>query len=133
VVLEVLVSRTTEEIANIILTYKQMYGYELEKMIESSNLGKMMKFFIALIQSPETGFCSIELDAYLLFGAAQGKKWYKQVDSDVFSIIFGMRSSEHLNDVFARYHYAYGKSIDTVIQSHFKGDSKIIFLNFGNF
>jgi hypothetical protein len=130
--LEVLVCRTAQEMKKLIKTYEQMYGSQLEKMMESSNLGKIKTFFIALIQGPENGFCSIELDAYLLFSAAQGKKWNTRVDVDVFCIILGMRSSHHLKEVFARYHYTYGKTIDNVIESHFKGDSKNVFLNFGN-
>ncbi|XP_028445616.1 annexin A5a isoform X2 [Perca flavescens] len=99
VLIEILASRTAEEIEDIIKVYKKEFSGKLEKDICGDTSGHYQKLLVILLQgSREEGVDEekIEKDAKDLFAAGEGKFG---TDEETFVTILGNRSAEHLREV----------------------------------
>uniref|UniRef100_A0AAY5EQA3 Annexin n=1 Tax=Electrophorus electricus TaxID=8005 RepID=A0AAY5EQA3_ELEEL len=96
VLIEILASRTPSEIQNIIQTYKNEYGHNLEDDVTGDTTGHFKRMLVILLQaSRQQGVQegSIQSDAKALFDAGEKKFG---TDEEQFITILGNRSAEHL-------------------------------------
>uniref|UniRef100_A0A3B4ZH66 Annexin n=1 Tax=Stegastes partitus TaxID=144197 RepID=A0A3B4ZH66_9TELE len=103
VLIEILASRTGEQIKDIIKVYKKEFGGKLEKDICGDTSGHYQKLLVILLQgNREEGVDEekIEKDAKDLYAAGEGKFG---TDEEKFITILGNRSAEHLRKVFDAY------------------------------
>ncbi|XP_032383272.1 annexin A5a [Etheostoma spectabile] len=122
VLIEILASRTGEEIEDIIKVYKKEFNAKLEKDICSDTEGHYQKLLVILLQgSREEGVDEekIEKDAKDLFAAGEGKFG---TDEETFVTILGNRSVEHLREVFDAYKKLSGSDIEDSIEGETTGN-----------
>ncbi|XP_028445615.1 annexin A5a isoform X1 [Perca flavescens] len=121
VLIEILASRTAEEIEDIIKVYKKEFSGKLEKDICGDTSGHYQKLLVILLQgSREEGVDEekIEKDAKDLFAAGEGKFG---TDEETFVTILGNRSAEHLREVFDAYKKLSGSDIEDSIEGETTG------------
>ncbi|KAM6923803.1 annexin A5a [Xenentodon cancila] len=119
VLIEILASRTGEQIKEIIKVYKKEFGGKLEKDISGDTGGHYRKLLVILLQgSREEGVDeeNIEKDAKELYDAGKGKVG---TDEEKLIMILGNRSAEHLQKVFD----AYKKLSDSDIEDSLKSET----------
>uniref|UniRef100_W5K8V6 Annexin n=1 Tax=Astyanax mexicanus TaxID=7994 RepID=W5K8V6_ASTMX len=126
--IEILASRTPNEIREIIKTYKQEYDHNLEDDVTGDTTGHFKRVLVVLLQANrqqgvQTG--NIQSDAQALFNA--GEKKYG-TDEDEFITILGNRSAEHLRQVFDAYMKLSGFQIEESIQKETSGGTRDILL-----
>uniref|UniRef100_A0A3B3BA21 Annexin n=1 Tax=Oryzias melastigma TaxID=30732 RepID=A0A3B3BA21_ORYME len=131
VLIEILASRSGEQIKEIIKVYKKEFGGKLEKDICGDTDGHYRKLLVILLQgSREEGIDedNIENDAKELFAAGEGKFG---TDEEKFITILGNRSAEHLQRVFAAYKTLSGSNIEDSIKSETTGNLENLLLAVG--
>ncbi|KAG7264313.1 hypothetical protein CRUP_020999 [Coryphaenoides rupestris] len=112
VLVEILASRSGEQMKEISRAYKKEFGGKLEKDIMSDTSGHYEKLLLLLLQgNREEGVNEgkIEKDAKDLFEAGASKMG---TDEEVFISILGKRSHEHLRQVFTAYKKLSGTDIE---------------------
>uniref|UniRef100_A0A8B9HYG0 Annexin n=1 Tax=Astyanax mexicanus TaxID=7994 RepID=A0A8B9HYG0_ASTMX len=109
--IEILASRTPNEIREIIKTYKQEYDHNLEDDVTGDTSGHFKRVLVILLQA--------------LFNA--GEKKYG-TDEDEFITILGNRSAEHLRQVFDAYMKLSGFQIEESIQRETSGGLRDVLL-----
>uniref|UniRef100_A0A3Q1HKV0 Annexin n=1 Tax=Anabas testudineus TaxID=64144 RepID=A0A3Q1HKV0_ANATE len=122
VLIEILASRTCEQIKEINKVYKKEFGGKLEKDICSDTSGSYQKLLVILLQgSREQGVDEgqIEKDAKDLYAAGEGKLG---TDEEKFITILGNRSAEHLRRVFDAYKKLSGSDIEDSITGETTGN-----------
>uniref|UniRef100_A0A8C9XQ03 Annexin n=1 Tax=Sander lucioperca TaxID=283035 RepID=A0A8C9XQ03_SANLU len=122
VLIEILASRTSEEIEDIIKVYKKEFSGKLEKDICGDTSGHYQKLLVILLQgSREEGVDEekIEKDAKDLFAAGEGKFG---TNEETFVTILGNRSAEHLREVFDAYKKLSGSDIEDSIEGETTGN-----------
>ncbi|KAK2904455.1 hypothetical protein Q8A73_011112 [Channa argus] len=122
VLIEILASRSGEEIKEITKVYKKECGGKLEKDICSDTSGSYQKLLVILLQgSREEGVVEeqIEKDTKDLYAAGEGKFG---TDEEKFITILGNRSAEHLRRVFDAYKKLYGSDIEDSITGETTGN-----------
>uniref|UniRef100_H3D686 Annexin n=1 Tax=Tetraodon nigroviridis TaxID=99883 RepID=H3D686_TETNG len=128
VLIEILASRTGEQIKEIIKVYKKEFGAKLEKDICGDTSGYYQKLLVILLQgSREKGVDEekVEKDAKDLFAAGEGKFG---TDEETFIRIIGNRSAEHLRKVFDTYRKLYGSEIEDSIEGETTGNLENLLL-----
>ncbi|XP_056148271.1 annexin A5a [Lampris incognitus] len=128
VLIEILASRTGEQIKDIIKVYKKDCGGKLEKDICGDTSGHYQRLLVILLQgSRETDIdeSKIEKDAKDLYAAGEGKFG---TDEDEFITILGNRSTEHLRKVFDAYRKLSGSDIEDSIKSETTGNLEKLLL-----
>ncbi|KAL6466748.1 hypothetical protein MHYP_G00245520 [Metynnis hypsauchen] len=128
VLIEILASRTQNEIREIIKTYKQEYGHDLEKDVTGDTSGHFKNMLVILLQaSRQQGVQegNIQSDAQALFDAGEKKFG---TDEDQFITILGNRSAEHLRRVFDAYMKLSGYQIEESIQRETSGHLRDVLL-----
>ncbi|KAI3351446.1 hypothetical protein L3Q82_020301 [Scortum barcoo] len=103
VLIEILASRTGEQIKDIVKAYKKEFGGKLEKDICGDTSGNYQKLLVILLQgSREEGVDEgqIEEDAKELYAAGEGKFG---TDEEKFITVLGNRSAEHLREGLSDY------------------------------
>ncbi|XP_034036846.1 annexin A5-like [Thalassophryne amazonica] len=123
VLIEILASRTQEQIKEIIKVYKKEFGSKLEKDICGDTSGHYQRLLVILLQgSREDGVDEgkIEKDAKDLYAAGEGKFG---TDEDKFISILGNRSIEHLKKVSVQVFDAYRKICGSDIEDSIKGET----------
>uniref|UniRef100_A0A4W4EXC0 Annexin n=1 Tax=Electrophorus electricus TaxID=8005 RepID=A0A4W4EXC0_ELEEL len=128
VLIEILASRTPSEIQNIIQTYKNEYGHNLEDDVTGDTTGHFKRMLVILLQaSRQQGVQegSIQSDAKALFDAGEKKFG---TDEEQFITILGNRSAEHLRRVFAEYMKMSGFQIEESINRETSGNLKEVLL-----
>uniref|UniRef100_A0A4W4EXU1 Annexin n=1 Tax=Electrophorus electricus TaxID=8005 RepID=A0A4W4EXU1_ELEEL len=131
VLIEILASRTPSEIQNIIQTYKNEYGHNLEDDVTGDTTGHFKRMLVILLQaSRQQGVQegSIQSDAKALFDAGEKKFG---TDEEQFITILGNRSAEHLRRVFAEYMKMSGFQIEESINRETSGNLKEVLLAVG--
>ncbi|XP_072526879.1 annexin A5-like [Salminus brasiliensis] len=126
--IEILASRTPNEIREIIKTYKEEYGRSLEGDVTGDTSGHFERMLVMLLQaSRQQGVQegTIQSDAQALFDAGEKKFG---TDEDQFISILGNRSAEHLRRVFDAYLKLSGFQIEESIQKETSGDLKEVLL-----
>uniref|UniRef100_A0AAR2LZP0 Annexin n=1 Tax=Pygocentrus nattereri TaxID=42514 RepID=A0AAR2LZP0_PYGNA len=130
VLIEILASRTSEQLKEIVKAYKKEHG-KLEKDIMGDTNGHYQRMLIILLQGErEEGVdeSRVEKDAKELFAAGEGKFG---TDEDKFINILGNRSAEHLCKVFEAYKKIAGCDIEESIQGECTGNLEEVLLAVG--
>ncbi|XP_072526715.1 annexin A5-like [Salminus brasiliensis] len=121
ILIEILASRTPNEIREIIKTYKQEYDRNLEEDVTGDTSGYFERVLVILLQANrQQGVqeSNIQSDAQALFNAGEKKFG---TDEDQFVTILGNRSAEHLRRVFDAYMKLAGFQIEESIQKETSG------------
>ncbi|XP_036407774.1 annexin A5a [Megalops cyprinoides] len=128
VLIEILASRTEEQIKDIIKAYKKQYRDSLESDVSGDTTGHFKRMLVILLQANrEEGVDegTIEKDAKELFAAGEQKHG---TDEDKFISILGNRSTEHLRRVFAAYKKLSGYEIEQSLERETSGSLKELLL-----
>uniref|UniRef100_A0AAY4A810 Annexin n=1 Tax=Denticeps clupeoides TaxID=299321 RepID=A0AAY4A810_9TELE len=131
VLIEILASRTPDQVKEIIATYKNMYDHDLEHDVTGDTGGHFRRMLVILLQaSRQQGVQegTIESDAKALFAAGEQKFG---TDEEQFITILGNRSAAHLQRVFAAYMKLSGFEIEESIQRETSGSLEKILLAVG--
>ncbi|KAM9312732.1 annexin A6 [Gastrophryne carolinensis] len=128
--IEILASRTNQEIHDLVAAYKDAYDRDLEADVVQDTSGHFKKMLIVLLQGTreEDDVVSEELveqDAKDLYEAGE-QKW--GTDEAQFIYILGSRSRAHLQLVFDEYEKIAGKSIEESIRGELSGDFERLML-----
>uniref|UniRef100_A0AAY4BHL1 Annexin n=1 Tax=Denticeps clupeoides TaxID=299321 RepID=A0AAY4BHL1_9TELE len=128
VLIEILPSRTSEEINAIVKAYKKDHSGKLEKDIMGDTSGHYQQLLVILLQGDrEEGVDEgqVERDAKDLFAAGEEKFG---TDEDKFVNILGTRSFEHLRKVFDVYRTIAGCEIEESIKDECTGNLENLLL-----
>nr|XP_060621449.1 annexin A6 isoform X1 [Anolis sagrei ordinatus] len=128
--IEILASRTNQQIRALVEAYKDAYESNLEEDVIADTAGHFKKMLIVLLQATreEDDVVSEELveqDAKDLFEAGE-VKW--GTDEAQFIYILGNRSKQHLRLVFDEYQKIAGKPIEASIRGELSGDFEKLML-----
>uniref|UniRef100_A0A671S814 Annexin n=1 Tax=Sinocyclocheilus anshuiensis TaxID=1608454 RepID=A0A671S814_9TELE len=128
--IEILASRTNEQIHNLVAAYKDAYGRDLEEDVIGDTSGHFKKMLVVLLQGTreEDDVVSedlVEQDAQDLYDAGEAQ-W--GTDEAKFIMLLGNRSVIHLQLVFDEYQKIAEKSIEDSIKSELSGDFERLML-----
>lgn len=128
VLIEILASRSANEVNEIKSLYKQEHKKDLEEAVTGDTGGHFQRMLVILLQaSRQQGIQEnlIQSDAQALFAA--GEKKYG-TDESQFITILGNRSAAHLKRVFDEYRKLSGFEIEESIQRETSGSLQEILL-----
>nr|XP_056716072.1 annexin A4 [Euleptes europaea] len=122
--IEILASRTNQEIQRINETYKHQYGCTLEKDLVSDTSSKLRRVLVSLAtgnrdESQYVDESLAQQDAECLYEAGENR-W--GTDEDNFIAILCSRNRNQLKKVFDDYQKRYKKDIAESIKSEMSGD-----------
>uniref|UniRef100_A0A4W4F951 Annexin n=1 Tax=Electrophorus electricus TaxID=8005 RepID=A0A4W4F951_ELEEL len=128
--IEILASRTNEQIHSLVAAYKDAYGREIEEDIIGDTSGHFKKMLVVLLQGTRDDdnvvhTDLVEEDAQLLYAAGE-EQW--GTDEAIFIMVLGNRSVTHLQLVFDEYQKIAEKSIEDSIKSELSGDFERLML-----
>ncbi|XP_066469617.1 annexin A6 isoform X2 [Tiliqua scincoides] len=128
--IEILASRTNQQIHALVEAYKDAYERDLEQDVIGDTSGHFKKMLIVLLQGTreEDDVVSedlVEQDAKDLLEAGE-MKW--GTDEAQFIYILGNRSKQHLRMVFDEYLKISGKPIEASIRGELSGDFEKLML-----
>ncbi|XP_054832233.1 annexin A6 isoform X2 [Eublepharis macularius] len=128
--IEILASRTNQQIHALVEAYKDAYEKDLEEEVIADTSGHFKKMLIVLLQGnrEEDDVVSEELveqDAKDLLDAGE-LQW--GTDEAQFIYILGNRSKQHLRLVFDEYLKTAGKPIESSIRGELSGDFEKLML-----
>uniref|UniRef100_A0A8V0YPV9 Annexin n=1 Tax=Gallus gallus TaxID=9031 RepID=A0A8V0YPV9_CHICK len=128
--IEILASRTNQEIHDLVAAYKDAYERDLEADVVGDTSGHFKKMLVVLLQGAreEDDVVSedlVEQDAKDLLEAGE-LKW--GTDEAQFIYILGRRSKQHLRMVFDEYLKISGKPIERSIRAELSGDFEKLML-----
>ncbi|TFK09643.1 methenyltetrahydrofolate synthase domain-containing protein [Platysternon megacephalum] len=128
--IEILASRTNQQIHNLVEAYRDAYEKELEADVLGDTSGHFRKMLVVLLQGTreEDDVVSedlVEQDAKDLLEAGD-LKW--GTDEAQFIYILGNRSKQHLRLVFDEYLKISGKPIEDSIRGELSGDIEKLML-----
>ncbi|TNN89624.1 Annexin A5 [Liparis tanakae] len=121
VLVEILASRTPEQVKEIVAAYRKEYDDDLEEDISGDTSGHFKRLLVILLQANRpTGIQreTIESDAEVLFKAGEEKFG---TDEQTFITILGNRSAEHLRKVFDAYMKLAGYEMEESIKRETSG------------
>lgn len=128
---EVLCSRSNNELVEIKKVYTELYKKELEKDVAGDTSGNFARLLLALVQTKRAepssivDFEKIDEDARALYDA--GVK-IKGTDVATWIAIMSERSAPHLKRVFERYRTYSPYDMQESIEKEVKGDLQMSFL-----
>lgn len=126
---DVLCTKTNEEIEEIKTAYTKLYSRNLEKDITKETGGDFERVLVALLQGKRmTGPAIDELadkEAAELYAAGEGKRG---TDEATFNRIMCLRSPAHLKKVFDIYLKSHGHDLGHAIKKEMSGDTEKAFL-----
>ncbi|XP_024115762.1 annexin A5b isoform X1 [Oryzias melastigma] len=128
VLVEILASRTPQQVKDIVAAYRQEYDDDLEEDVCGDTSGHFKRLLVILLQaSRQTGIQEgeIENDAQVLFKAGEQKYG---TDEQTFVTILGNRSAEHLRKVFDAYMKMSGYEMEESIQRETSGSLRDLLL-----
>ncbi|KAF1395411.1 hypothetical protein PFLUV_G00011240 [Perca fluviatilis] len=128
VLVEVLASRTPQQVKDIVTAYRQEYDAVLEEDIAGDTSGHFKRLLVILLQANrQQGIQQeyIEVDAQALFKAGEQKFG---TDEQSFVTILGNRSAEHLRKVFDTYMKLAGFEMEESIKRETSGSLKDLLL-----
>uniref|UniRef100_A0A2K5NNH4 Annexin n=1 Tax=Cercocebus atys TaxID=9531 RepID=A0A2K5NNH4_CERAT len=131
--IEILASRTNEQMHQLVAAYKDAYERDLEADIIGDTSGHFQKMLVVLLQGTreEDDVVSEDLvqqDVQDLYEAGE-LKW--GTDEAQFIYILGNRSKQHLRLVFDEYLKTTGKPIEASIRGELSGDFEKLMLAVG--
>jgi hypothetical protein len=121
--IEVLCTRTNEQIRRIKLVYKELFGEELEAAVVSDTSGFLKAILVALLQanrdeSRTVDPALVQQDAQRLFEAGEGQLG---TDEERFIAVLVARSPTHIRAVLHAYKLLSEKTLEQVIESELSG------------
>jgi len=124
ILIEILCTRTAEEIGEIIKSYDRMYDKALDKIVKDECTGNLNKLFQAILkcQRPPDGPVDeqkAKKDAEILYNAGE-KKW--GTDDDKFIDVLSTRSYTQIATISHEYEKISKKTLVAAIQSEMHGD-----------
>ncbi|KAL3836905.1 hypothetical protein ACJMK2_022311 [Sinanodonta woodiana] len=124
VLIEIICTRTNQQIKDFKAAYKELYGKELETDVAGDTSGHFKRLLVSLLQanrdeSKEFDRNKAKQDAQALYEAGE-KKW--GTDESRFNAILVSRSYAQLRATFQEYAKLANKDIDDTIQSEMSGD-----------
>ncbi|XP_054912592.1 annexin A5b [Poeciliopsis prolifica] len=128
VLVEILSSRTAQQVKDIVSAYRQEYDDDLEEDVCGDTSGHFKRLLVILLQANrQTGIQegNIEADAQALFKAGEEKYG---TDEQSFITILGNRSAQHLRKVFDAYMKMSGYEMEESIQRETSGGLKDLLL-----
>uniref|UniRef100_A0A8C5H916 Annexin n=1 Tax=Gouania willdenowi TaxID=441366 RepID=A0A8C5H916_GOUWI len=128
VLVEILASRTPQQVRTIIAAYRQEYDDDLEEDISGDTSGHFKRLLVILLQANRQSgiqFDSIENDAQVLFQAGELKFG---TEEQTFVTILGNRSPEHLRKVFDAYMKMSGYEMEETIKRETSGNLRALLL-----
>ncbi|XP_038127830.1 annexin A5b [Cyprinodon tularosa] len=128
VLVEILASRTAQQVKDIVAAYRQEYDDDLEEDVCGDTSGHFKRLLVILLQaSRQTGIQegNIESDAQALFKAGEEKFG---TDEQSFVTILGNRSAQHLRKVFDAYMKLSGFEMEESIQRETSGGLRDLLL-----
>jgi len=122
--IEIMCTRSNDEILAIRETYKKLYERDLVKDLQNETSGYFKRLMFSLAQASRDGDNQLsedmaKKDAEALLEGGE-KSW--GTDESRFNVILASRSFQHLNLTFKKYHVLSGKSIEDSIKSEMSGD-----------
>ena len=124
---EVLCSRSNEEIKKIIEEYKRQFNDDLERKVSSDTSGNYKKFLVSLLQCKRSEN-SVPNDAECkklaedLFKAGEGKLG---TDEATFNKVFALSSPPELFSINNFYSQLSSKSLSEAVEKEFSGNLKL--------
>ncbi|XP_034390589.1 annexin A5b isoform X1 [Cyclopterus lumpus] len=121
VLVEILASRTPEQVKDIVAAYRKEYDNDLEEDVSGDTSGHFKRLLVILLQANRpTGIqqATIQADAEVLFKAGEQKFG---TDEQTFVTILGNRSAEHLRKVFDAYMKLAGYEMEESIKRETSG------------
>ncbi|XP_034456847.1 annexin A5b isoform X1 [Hippoglossus hippoglossus] len=128
VLVEIIGSRTAQQVKEISAAYRQEYDDDLEEDVSGDTSGHFKRLLVILLQSNrQKGIQQgeIENDAQALFKAGEQKFG---TDEQSFVTILGNRSAEHLRKVFDAYMKLSGYEMEETIQKETSGGLRDLLL-----
>lgn len=124
VLVEILATRTKEQIDEITRVFKQEYNDDLEKVLKSEASGDFEKALLALYRtrrdtSTDVDMQLAQIDAEMLFEAGENRKGS---NVDAFIEILTTRSAAQLSKTFQRYACVSDLSLPKALQCELRGD-----------
>ncbi|MCJ8744812.1 hypothetical protein PDJAM_G00122860 [Pangasius djambal] len=125
--LEVLCTRSPDQLRDITIAYHEAYGRYLENDLISETSKEFTKLVLAILKKEEMntpGKIDYELtdqDVKQLRDAVIGKK----SNPEPWIQVLTSRSSDHLNRVLSRLEDQKGETVDQTIQNNFSGDLRM--------
>lgn len=127
---EIMCSRTNEEIEAIKEKYQEEFDKSLEEDLQSDTSGYFGRLMVALVQAgrdtDDVDYTRVEEDAQKIFDAGAGQLGTEEAE---INSILCVRSYDHLNAVFDKYEELAGTSIEDAIESECSSDLKDGFLS----
>uniref|UniRef100_A0A8C6WH97 Annexin n=1 Tax=Neogobius melanostomus TaxID=47308 RepID=A0A8C6WH97_9GOBI len=128
VLIEILASRTANQVKDIVAAYRQEYDASLEEDVCGDTSGHFQRLLVILLQGNrmtgvQTG--EIEADAQALFKAGEEKFG---TDEQAFVTMLGNRSAAHLRKVFDAYMKISGYEIEESIKRETSGNLEELLL-----
>lgn len=123
--IEIMCSRTNEELKDIIAKYKFLYKKDLAKELQSETSGYFKRLLYSLAQAsrpgPEEGVCEEKAneDAQALYKAGEKSLG---TDESRFNVIMAGRSHQQLELIFDAYENISKKTIEGAIKNEMSGD-----------
>ncbi|XP_077088709.1 annexin A2 [Siphateles boraxobius] len=114
--LEVLCTRTPQQLSDIKTTYSQEFKRDLEKDLISESSGDFSKLIVALLKK-ENGPGVIDQDTATLSEELKNKK----PSADVWIQILTTRRPDHLRIVLEELEFERGQTLEDAVDGHFKG------------
>ncbi|XP_017263162.1 annexin A5b [Kryptolebias marmoratus] len=128
VLVQILASRTPQQVKEIVAAYKQEYDKDLEEDVCGDTSGHFKRLLVILLQgNRQAGIQqgNIESDAQTLFKAGEQKYG---TDEQSFVTILGNRSAEHLRKVFDAYMKLSGYEMEESIKRETSGGLRDLLL-----
>jgi annexin A7/11 len=125
VLIEILVTRTPDQIKKIKEAFVKKYGESLEKWITEEASGDYRKYLLALVETNRASSAGavnkeeVAKDSEALYKAGEGRLG---TNENVFIEIFSEKSWKHLRQVSEHYGKNHKHSLETAIKSEFSGD-----------
>ncbi|XP_012687552.1 annexin A6 isoform X2 [Clupea harengus] len=128
--IEILASRTNEQVHALTEAYKDAYDRDLEESVVGDTSGHFKKMLVVLLQGTreddEVVYEDlVEEDAQHLYSAGE-EQW--GTDEAKFIMLLGNRSVNHLRLVFDEYQKIAEKSIEESLRSELSGDFETLML-----
>ncbi|XP_029287301.1 annexin A5b isoform X1 [Cottoperca gobio] len=128
VLVEILASRTPQQVKDIVSAYRKEYDDDLEEDISGDTSGHFKRLLVILLQgNKQTGIQqeTVDSDAEVLFKAGEQKFG---TDEQTFVTILGNRSAEHLRKVFDAYMKLSGYEMEESIKKETSGGLRDLLL-----
>jgi len=124
--IEIIASRSNNELRQIKDIYKRLLNRDLEKDVASETSRNLKRLLVSLLQctrseNPYPNPNQMMQDARDLYSAGEGK-W--GTDESVFNKIFSIRSREELLSIDNCYRQLTGRGILDAVEREFSGDTK---------